>query len=220
MKKLIILLLSSLFLMGCGDYREESINERIEWSHTWIVNTADTLLPRILVIGDSHVENYYPHITKTFKDRAVVCKFTSSKSLGDPILSDQIELVIKQFDFDIITFNNGLHGRKYSEEQYGKHLPELMKLIESVSDACVILVNTTPARRSGNLEEFQDFNSKVVERNRIFREFAIEKDIPTVNLYMLGEKSTRYYRNDGIHFNAEGVKEEARLISEAIQKFI
>ncbi|MDP4197723.1 MAG: SGNH/GDSL hydrolase family protein, partial [Bacteroidota bacterium] len=36
------------------------INEDIEWSHTWITGTNKTDLPHVLIIGDSHVEGYYP----------------------------------------------------------------------------------------------------------------------------------------------------------------
>jgi lysophospholipase L1-like esterase len=220
MKRISFAIAVIIIISGCTEYRGESINERIEWTHSWITNTADTVLPRVLIIGDSHVENYYQHISKALKDKANACKFTTSKSLGDPILSDQIELVLKQYDFDIITFNNGLHGRKYSEEQYGEHLPELIGLIQSLSDAEIILINTTPARKSGNLEEFQDFNTKVIARNSIFEDYASRNGLPLVNLYSLGEKSTDYYRNDGIHFNPEGVKEEARLVTDAIEKLL
>ncbi len=185
-----------------------------------MVNTSDTVLPRVLVVGDSHVERYYPHIALSLKDQANVCKLTTSKSLGDQILLDQIQLVLKQYSFDIITFNNGLHGRGYEEKEYAEHLPRVVNMIMENCEGILILVNTTPARQRNNLGDFQEFNKKVVERNQIFDSFAKEHSLLLVNLYTLGEKSTDYYTNDGIHFNEKGVREEARLVTEKIKEYI
>lgn len=213
----------TFFLLACITYscREDSlrtINENTEWSHSWMVRTGDTLLPRVLIIGDSHVERYFPLVSSSLNGLANVCKFTTSKSLGDPILLDQIELIIKQYDFDLISFNNGLHGRSYEESEYSDHLPQIVNKFRQYSDAEIILVNTTPARVRGELDTFQDFNLKVIERNKIFSDFAQKNNLHLMNFYSLGESSTEFYTPDGIHFNPEGVKEQARLISNLINK--
>ncbi|MDX2415152.1 MAG: SGNH/GDSL hydrolase family protein [Bacteroidales bacterium] len=215
-----ILLVLIIISTACTQSKERSINEKTEWSHTWMVNTSDTVLPRVLVVGDSHVERYYPHIALSLKDQANVCKLTTSKSLGDPILLDQIQMLLKQYNFNIITFNNGLHGRGYAEKEYADHLPLLVNMIKENCEGILILVNTTPARQSNNLDNFQEFNKKVIERNQIFENFAKEHSLLLVNLYTLGEKSSDYYTNDGIHFNEKGVREEARLVSEKIKMYI
>ena len=48
------------------------------------VNNHD--LPRVLIIGDSHVERYYPLVAARLQDKAYCSKFTTSRSLGDPAL--------------------------------------------------------------------------------------------------------------------------------------
>ena len=70
------------------------------------------------------------------------------------------------------------------------------------------------------ITDIKGFNKKVVKRNQIFENFAKEHSILFVNLYTLGEKSTDFYTNDGIHFNEKGVREEARLVTEKIKEYI
>lgn len=115
-KGIIAQLLCCLFL-GCVNhsYNTEGviINEDIEWSHTWIVNTNDTLLPKVLIVGDSHVDGYYSVVAKKLGTKVSCSKFTTSKSLGDPVFINQLESVLMLCDFDIISFNNGLHGADY-----------------------------------------------------------------------------------------------------------
>ena len=209
----VILLLNN----SCQNQEFRTIHENTEWSHTWIVNTSDTLLPRVLVIGDSHAERYYPHIAYSLNRLANVCKLSTSKSLGDPVLIEQISTVLKQHRFNIITFNNGLHGRKYSEKEYAKHLPELIETVKRNSKAKIILVNTTPARKANDLNNFQEFDLRITERNRILSEYAGKHDLMLVDFYNLGSGSTENYTDDGIHFNEKGVKKQAEILSNIIK---
>lgn len=211
-----ILLIALVINTSCDQERGRIINERTEWSHSWMVSTSDTVLPRILIIGDSHVENYYQHIVKSLKERANVCKYTTSKSLGDPILIDQLKLILKQYSFDLITFNNGLHGRKYEEHEYEKSLEEVINLFFEYSEGEIVLVNTTPARDRTDLELFQDFNKKIEVRNEFFSSMAKRENLKLIDLYSLGMENIEYYRRDGIHFTQEGVEAEARIISDKL----
>ena len=222
MKNPAILLFALLLAVtgSCKNKEFRTIHEQTEWSHTWIVNTSDTILPRILIIGDSHAERYYPHVAYSLNKLANVCKLSTSKSLGDPVLIDQVKIVLKQHKFDIITFNNGLHGRDYSEKEYGDHLPELIETVNSNSKAEVILVNTTPAREANKLNNFQEFNQKIVERNRILSEYASKHGLTLIDFYNLGSESIEYYTDDGIHFNKEGVKKQAEILTDIIKQQI
>jgi len=45
-------------------------DESIEWSHSWMIEKPDTSkLPSILLIGDSHVERYFPVVTKDLEGK-------------------------------------------------------------------------------------------------------------------------------------------------------
>jgi len=222
-KFLSIALLCSIFF-SCTLFKSEqkgtTVNETIEWSNTWMVNTNDKDLPRILLIGDSHVEAYYQSVAADLKTIAYCCKFTTSKSLGDPILIDQLELIFKQYDFDVICFNNGLHGGAYSEEQYGKFVPVVYDLLKKHCRKEVIWVNTTAARKGDDLKEFTDFNDQVILRNKIISDFTRANEIPLLDSYTISFNHVDFYAEDGIHFNQAGIKSEASMISEKVKQIL
>jgi hypothetical protein len=142
------------------------INEDIEWSHTWITGTNKTDLPHVLIIGDSHVEAYYPSVAKALEGGAYPCKLTTSKSMGDPVLLAQLEQVLKQYRFDAISFNNGLHGRGYTPEEYAAFIPVVYKLLSKYGHPKIQWVNTTAERDKNNLQVLDEFNANVVKRNQ------------------------------------------------------
>ena len=174
----------------------------------------------MLLIGDSHVERYYPVVQRELAGVAYCGKLTTSKSLGDPLLRDEIKLILKQYEFAVISFNNGLHGKGYSEAQYGNDIPLIFDLFKKYSQGKIIWVNTTPVRKKENLSEFDHFTARVQERNRLVRQYLKGADIPIVDLFSLGEKHVEYYTKDGVHFNPEGVTAEADAVAAQIKEML
>src|SRR5450432_1653745 len=84
--------------------------ESIEWCDTWISHANETNLPRVLLIGDSITRAYYPEVEKKLAGKAYVGRLSSSAFISDPILQRQMELVLSEYKFDVIHFNNGMHG--------------------------------------------------------------------------------------------------------------
>ena len=185
-----------------------------------MVNTHDKNLPRILLIGDSHVEAYFPVVLENLKSLAYCCKFTTSRSLGDPILIDQLHLIFKQFNFDVICFNNGLHGYGFTEKQYGKYIPAVYRMLKKHSNKAIVWVNTTGTREKGHLDLHTAFNERVIARNKLVADFSNAKEIPLIDSYDLSEKHPEFYSSDGVHFNQEGIKAEAGLITEKIKSLL
>jgi hypothetical protein len=142
--------------------KKHSISEGTEWSNTWMVSTNKHDLPRVLIVGDSHVERYYQVVAGKLNKKAYCCKFTTSRSLGDPALIAQLKALFFSYQFDVICFNNGLHGTDYAHEQYRKSNPGVK----------LIWVNTTARRVGGNLKEFDQYNSGVISRNKSVEEQA------------------------------------------------
>ena len=91
--------------------------ENIEWCNIWIPDTQEANLPRVLLIGDSITGGYGPKVADALKGQASVARLTTSKSLGDPALLAEVALVLGQCRFDVVHFNNGLHGWGYCEEE-------------------------------------------------------------------------------------------------------
>ncbi|WP_223552296.1 hypothetical protein [Aestuariivivens sp. NBU2969] len=218
--KLLLLLFAVHFISGCttqtSNLKGEKINENTEWTHTWIVNTNDTLKPKVLLIGDSHVERYYPVVARNLGDSVSCSKFTSSKSLGDPVFIKQLESVLMINEFDIIAFNNGLHGADYNIEQYAGYIPVVYNLLKENAKRSVIWVNTTAIREKNNIEAFADRNKQIIERNSFLKEFTKKNNITLIDFYAATANEPEYYTNDGIHFNNEGVAKEATLLTERV----
>ena len=214
----IILILLSSCVSTKKTLLGSSLNESTEWSNTFIVGTDKTDLPKVLLIGDSHVERYYPKVTENLNGKAYCSKFTTSRSLGDPNLIEQLDLILKKFDFDVICFNNGLHGEFYSVDEYKNYLPVVYNLIKKKSRKGIIWINTTAFRKRNSLDEFHERNNQVVMRNKVCLEFTTKNQIPLLDFYTASLNNKDYYTNDGIHFNETGVKAQAELLCVEINK--
>jgi hypothetical protein len=218
--KTLLLTITILLFLSCKNNDKRVVRERIEWSHKWIQPTDKNDLPKVLIIGDSHAERYYRVVNDLLNGIAYCSKYTSSLSLGDPFLPREIELLLEQYHFDVITFNNGLHGKGYTEKEYERYIPIMLKLFRKQKDTKLIWINTTPVRKRENLSEFADFNSRVITRNKIVKKYMSENQIPLVDFYSIGGEHPEYYTNDGVHFNKQGVQAEAELLTAAIKKQI
>ena len=97
-----------------------SSREFIEWCDIWISHANETNLPRVLLIGDSITRDYYPEVEKHLAGKAYVARLATSRFLTDPVLAKEIALVLEGTKFDIIHFNNGMHGWQHSEQEYRK----------------------------------------------------------------------------------------------------
>lgn len=223
LNKFIAMLLGFL-LLGCTSVKKTSkgviINENTEWSNTWILNTNDTILPKVLLIGDSHVERYYGLVANKLGKNVSCSKFTTSKSLGDPVFIKQLESVLMLCDFDIISFNNGLHGGDYKIEAYSKFAQVAYDLLKKNAGKSVIWVNSTAIREKENINTFAARNQQIIERNKFLLDFTAANNIALVDFYSVTANNLEYYSADGVHFNQAGVEMEAALITKKINELI
>jgi hypothetical protein len=126
---LFCLLMLAVSLPVLAQDHKKPIREGIEWLDVYMPNTNDTILPRILLIGNSITRGYYPDVQKMMEGKAYVARLTTSKSVGDPAILQEVALIMSYYKFDIVHFNNGLHGFGYTEEEYKKALPDFIKVI-------------------------------------------------------------------------------------------
>src|SRR5271156_2940892 len=112
MIKLTISLALYLFLaatsVACAADYSPSARESIEWCDIWISHANETNLPRVLLIGDSITRAYYPDVEKNLAGKAYVGRLSSSAFISDPILLKQIEMMLSEYKFGVIHFNNGM----------------------------------------------------------------------------------------------------------------
>lgn len=221
----VILLISLLCHINLSSQTIERYKrEDVEWLDIWLPNVNKTGLPRILLIGNSITRQYYPEVQKLLSSTAYVDRISTSKSLGDHALLEEISLVLSYGDYDIIHVNNGMHGWDYSEEEYSEALPNLYNLIRKrAKKAKIIWATTTPIRSTKEMGKFNIRNERVKKRNRIVIDFFKDKKVYINDLYKIAVKDSTFYSlKDGIHPNSFGVSalanEVARILKYTLNK--
>jgi hypothetical protein len=198
---------------------QEPIRERIEWADIWVTDADKDDLPRVLLIGDSITRGYFGEVEKALAGKAYCARLTTSKCVSDPWFPDEVQLLLKQYRFAVIHFNNGLHGWGYTEEQYKDGLLRLMETFEKhARDAKLIWATTTSVRESGNLSKVSERTERVKARNRIAAAIMDERGIPTNDLYGLVEGHEEYFSGDGVHFNGKGRQAQGAAVVESVLK--
>jgi Lysophospholipase L1 and related esterases len=223
------LLLPFLLAVGmAGNFAAEPnvtppAREAIEWCDIWISHANETNLPRVLLIGDSITREYYPEVEKHLAGKAFVARLATSRFVADPVLLKEIELVLDQTQFDVIHFNNGMHGWRHSEAEYRTAFPKFLKIIRAhAPKAKLIWATTTPLKDGKGVTydtkaEYSD--ERIAARNAIAAEIVAAQKIPTVDLNAV-VKGHAEYHSDNVHFNGQGVQILATEVSQAVEKLL
>jgi lysophospholipase L1-like esterase len=194
-----------------------SLPEEVEW--TWEVRPAlaDPHLPNVLLLGDSISRAYFPEVTKDLVGTANVYLMASSTSVGDQRLPLQIAEFAKleNVSFQVVHFNNGMHGWGYTEEQYQAAFPDFLKAVRSIAAkaAPLIWATTTPVR-----DDARDgaTNPRIDARNAaaagIVRSAGIAIDDQHALMLNHGD-----LHEDSVHFNDAGAKLQGDQVAETIR---
>jgi hypothetical protein len=197
--------------------------EAIEWCDVWITHANETNLPRILLIGDSIARDYYPEVEKRLAGKAFVGRLATSRFVADPVLSKEIEAVLSSAKYDVIVFNNGMHGWQHSEEQYRKAFPKLIKTIRTHAPKVkLVWATTTPLRNGKDITydtkaEYSD--DRIATRNALAAEVVASQKIPTVDLNA-AVRGRPELHSDNVHFNSKGSQILAEEIVSAVEKLL
>ena len=198
---------------------DEPVRERIEWMDVWVTDADKDDLPRVLLIGDSITRGYFDEVEKRLTGKVHCARLTTSKCVADPSFVDEVQLLLKQYKFDVIHFNNGLHGWGYTEEQYERGLEGLLDAVKKSSGGAKwIWATTTPTRERGDLQKFSEKTERVKVRNQIAAEIMKKQGIPTDDLYSLVEKHPEWQSGDGVHFNGKGKTAQGAAVAESVLK--
>ena len=223
--RIILFLLITIAFVTClpAQQHKGNVRENIEWLDVWIPNTNDSSLPRILLIGNSITRGYYPAVQKELSGKAYIARLTTSKSIGDNALLQEIELILSYCKFDIVHFNNGLHGWEYTEEEYRKAFPAFIKTIRKrAPQAKLMWATTTPMRTKTDINIFDIKTERIKERNKIALDFILkQKDITIDDLWGLTINRPEYYAGgDGTHPNPSGYFEIAKKVATELNHLI
>jgi lysophospholipase L1-like esterase len=195
------------------------VRENIEWLDVWVPDAGAHDLPRVLLVGDSITRGYGPDVERQLKGKAYVARLATSKSVGDPALLAEVALVLGQYHFDAIHFNNGMHGWGYTEEEYARAFPDLVDTLrKGAKGARLIWATTTPVREPNNLEQMSPRTERVRARNSAAAAVAARERIPVDDLFGLVKDHPEYYSKDGVRFNAQGVSAQAAQVAQQIME--
>jgi hypothetical protein len=218
---LLVVLTIIAFAPICRAQDARVVREPIEWLDVWLPNSDANDLPRVLLIGDSITRAYYPKVADLLKGKAYVGRLASSKCIGDPALVEEVKLVMGESHFDVVHFNNGMHGWGYTELEYREHFPDFLAAIQAgAPDAKLIWASTTPVRVANHLDQLSDRTDRVRERNAIAADVLTAHEIGFDDLFSLVEHHPEYYKPDGVHFEEAGVEAEAEQVAAKISEVL
>lgn len=200
---------------------DEPIRERIEWIDIWVTDADKDDLPRVLFVGDSIARGYFGGVEKHLAGKAYCARLTTSKCVSDPTFNDDILLLLKQYKFSAIHFNNGLHGWGYTEDQYRDGLLRTVAAVKQHSgDAKFIWATTTPMRESSDLQKFSEQTERVKVRNQLAAEIMKQHGVSTNDLFEFVKDHADWQSTDGVHFNANGNEGLAKQVAESVMKHL
>lgn len=215
--KQFVVLISLLFCIPTFA-QKKIVREYIEWSDVWISGANRTDLPHVLLIGNSITRGYSKKVEQALKGKAYVGRLSNSKSVGDPALLEEIAVVLKNAHFDIIHFNNGLHGFGYTEEEYDKNFPKLIKTIRKYAPkAKLIWATITPVRAGEKMTGFAPITERIKKRNEIALKHIHQEGIQVNDLWNVMVNHPEYYEGgDGTHPTNIGYSALAQQVLQVI----
>ncbi len=193
--------------------------EGTEWCDIWMPHSDKEDKPRVLLIGDSISRGYYGDVEKHLAGVAYVSRLSTSAGICDPVLFDEVRLMVHNNKFAVIHFNNGLHGADYTDAQYETGLQQLMKLLhDEAPNANLIWASSTlvrPAYPNGVARIVQ-----IVSRNAIGLRLATAAGIAVDDLNAVTKDHPEYYAGDNIHYNGNGWTALAAQVAKSIKPLL
>lgn len=218
-KVLVAISLSALWFVSACCQAQTFRPEITEW--TWEVrpDQVDHQLPNVLLVGDSITRNYFPEVQHELNGRANVYLFAASTSLGDPRLNAQLSefATLEGVKFNVVHFNNGMHGWAYSEKEYAASFPGYVATLRKIAaGAHLIWASTTPVKKDDPLGPS---NERIKARNAEALQIVTRDLISVDDQYSLMLRHPNLYLDD-VHFNPEGSSLQGRQVVNTIEKHL
>jgi lysophospholipase L1-like esterase len=190
--------------------------EEIEW--TWEVRPAhvDANVPNVLLVGDSITRNYFPEVQRQLTHVANVYLFATSASVGDPRLPRQLAEFASMGNvlFQVVHFNNGMHGWTYSETDYKDAFPSFLGELHAIAPkASFIWASITPVKVD---KTPGPTNARIQARNSIAFKYVTHAGIPLDDQHELMSHHIDRYEDD-VHFNPAGAAIQGQQVAQTIR---
>jgi lysophospholipase L1-like esterase len=209
-----------LFSLAISAHAQSPAREDFEWCDIWLTHVNDTNLPRVLLIGDSISKYSFPEVEKELAGKAYVNRLSTSAFATDPVLLTPIAPVLDNSHFDVIVFNNGMHGWQHSEQEYEATLPSMLDAIRKhAPSAKLIWADTTAIKQEPDSPTGTPSGVRIKARNAIADKLMQDNQIPVINLYDVTSRHPELH-SDNIHFNDQGTALIGGSIVSAVQKLL
>ncbi len=184
--------------------------ETYEWDSTWIEKSSIKNAPRIFYIGDSISCGNRGAINRIADGKLLCDGFSTSKALDNETFLPSVKLFASRMEkYDVVFFNNGLHGRHLDDETeyfelYDRFVCALLDIFKGAKKL-VILMTT-------NVTNDKKLAKRVLKRNAAAIKVAEKYSLPCLDLYGKSLEIADLMSGDGVHFKPEGYEELAKMI--------
>lgn len=187
--------------------------ETYEWDNTWLEHANYPELKRVLYIGDSITCQIRVLAEEKTNNKIIFDLFGTSKAIDNPYFKNSIKLFGEQQNRrDAVLFNNGLHGRHLTREEYKIYYEDMLSfLLEEFKNTPIILVLST------HISEDIEY---VIERNEVIKEMASKYNLPIIDLFSVSSEVSYLHQSDGVHFSTDGSKILADKVVESLMMYV
>lgn len=193
--------------MNYKDFMPESTSrarEDIEWSIHYAYDMNAASLPRMLLIGDSICNGYQAAVRRRLTGKANVSFWASSKCVTDPDYFRELEFILDYTEYDIISFNNGLHSLTTDRDEWKAAYKCAVEFIKAKCPvAKVFLTLCTPLADASLTAISAELNA-----------FITEQGCPVIDLFTPMDALDRAeYWTDVYHFTDRAKEMQAEIIA-------
>jgi hypothetical protein len=218
LKKIVLVVGMMVAALGMGVAQQRRmVTEKIEWTYTDRPEIPDAKLPNVLLVGDSIARAYYKATAEQLKGKANVYYFATSASVGDERLAPQLAEYFRMIGvrFDVVHFNNGMHGWGYTEDEYRRYFPELVTAVRmGAPGGRLVWASTTPVRKD---TPGQSSNARIDARNAIAAELIAKSGIAVDDQHALLMQHQDLHSDD-VHFTADGSALQGAQVAASVLK--
>lgn len=177
----------------------------------WDYVKDDPKLPRILIIGDSISRGYTQAVRNKLKGKVNVHRAPENCGPTGRGLS-KLDIWLGETQWDLITFNFGIHDRNTKPDLYEKNLKALLEKLKA-TNAKLLWIETTPIPDGTKYGP----NSAIIAHNKLAQSIMKENNIPICHLYKWIEPDLAKYQNkNDVHFSNAGYSRMAEKVAASI----
>jgi len=202
----------------CDKIEKTVIREQIEWISIRWHNDPDKKMKRVLLVGDSIVVGHGTRVHELLKEEMCVDYFATAKNITDIEFMNELEFMLQRRNYELILFNNGLHGFNIEDDLYEPALREVFSILKNKTPH-LAWRTSTPMLNKENMEEFNpDRTPRVIRRNNDAAKLAKELDLPILDLYTPMSENKQFFNHDAVHYTEEGQQVQAVLVADFIRE--